>query len=528
MSKEPVKCQVPAGRVEIYDTTLRDGAQGEGVSFSLQDKIAISKKLDELRVDYIEGGYPLSNAKDEAFFKEIRKINLKHSKIAAFGMTRRRGVKAEEDTCLLALQKSLAPVVTIVGKGWDMQVKEVLGVSLDENMQMVADSCRFLKKKKRDVFFDAEHFFDGYKSNPEYSLKVLQAAAEAGAIRFILCDTNGGSMVHEIEEITAEVVNSLGIEVGIHAHNDCGLAVANSLAAVKAGAVQVQGTFNGLGERCGNADLCSVIPNLAFKFNKTVLNKSALTKLTEASRFVYDTANINLPINQPFVGASSFTHKGGMHVHAIQKATKTYEHIEPEMVGNTRKIIVSELSGASNLLARSEKLANLKDKNIVKKVLQEVQDLENDGYQFEKADASLDLIIHKHLGKEETFFELDHYRSIILKDNSSNEAISEATVKLRVNGKVEHRVAEGDGPVNSLDAALRQTLIPHYPKLKEMQLVDYKVRVVNSKGASAAKVCVVIESRDNESHWGTVGVSENIIDASWQALVDSFVYKLLK
>ena len=528
MSKEPVKNTVPAGRVEIYDTTLRDGAQGEGVSFSLQDKLAISRKLDELRVDYIEGGYPLSNAKDEAFFKEIRKIELKHSKIAAFGMTRRRGVKAEEDTCLLALQKSLAPVVTIVGKGWDMQVKEVLGVSLEENMKMVADSCSFLKKKKRDVFFDAEHFFDGYKANPVYSLKVLQAAADAGAIRFILCDTNGGSMVHEIQEITAEVVKALGIEVGIHAHNDCGLAVANSLGAVRAGAVQVQGTFNGLGERCGNADLCSVIPNLAFKFGKTVLNKSAMAKLTEASRFVYDTANINLPINQPFVGASSFTHKGGMHVHAIQKATKTYEHIEPEMVGNTRKIIVSELSGASNLLARSEKLANLKDKNIVKKVLKEVQDLENEGYQFEKADASLDLIIHKHLGKNEKFFELDHYRSIILKEGKADHAVSEATVKLTVNGKIEHRVAEGDGPVHSLDAALRQTLVSHYPKLKEMQLVDYKVRVVNSKEASAAKVCVIIESRDNDSHWGTVGVSENIIDASWLALVDSFIYKLLK
>ncbi len=528
MSKDAVKKAVPAGRVEIYDTTLRDGAQGEGVSFSLADKIAIAMKLDELKVDYIEGGYPLSNAKDEAFFKEIRKCDLKHSKIAAFGMTRRRGVKPEDDTCLLALQKSLAPVVTLVGKGWDMQVREVLGVSLEENIKMVTDSISFLKKKGRDVFFDAEHFFDGYKDNPEYSLKVLEAAADAGALRFILCDTNGGSMSHEIEEIVGQVYKALGVQIGIHTHNDCGLAIANSLTAVRAGAVQVQGTINGIGERCGNADLCAIIPNLSFKMGKTVLQKSSLVRLTEVSRFVYDTANINLPLNQPFVGPSSFAHKGGMHVHAVQKSARCYEHIAPEMVGNTRKIIVSELSGASNLLARSQQLANMEDKTVVRRILQQVQDLENEGYQFEKADASLDLIIRKNLGKEDKYFDLVHYRAITQKEGPTDNVISEATVKLTVNGKVEHRVAEGDGPVNALDAALRQTLLGHYPKLKEMQLVDYKVRVVNSREASAARVCVVVESKDNESRWGTVGVSENIIDASWQALVDSFVYKLVK
>lgn len=528
MTKESVKKTVPAGRVEIYDTTLRDGAQGEGVSFSLEDKLAVAMKLDELRVDYIEGGYPLSNAKDEAFFKEIRKRELKHSKIAAFGMTRRRGVKPEEDTCLLALQKSLAPVITLVGKGWDMQVRDVLGVSLDENIRMVADSISFLKKKGRDVFFDAEHFFDGYKENPEYSLKVLAAAAEAGALRFILCDTNGGSMSHEIEDIVTQVYKALGIQIGIHTHNDCGLAIANSLTAVRAGAVQVQGTINGLGERCGNADLCAIIPNLAFKMNKTVLHKSSLAKLTEVSRFVYDSANVNLPVNQPFVGPSSFAHKGGMHVHAVQKSARCYEHIAPEMVGNTRRIIVSELSGASNLLARSQMLANMEDKTVVRKVLQKVQDLENEGYIFEKADASLDLIIRQFLGKEDKFFDLIHYRAITQKDGVAGKLVSEATVKLQVNGKIEHRVAEGDGPVNALDAALRQTLQSHYPTLKEMQLVDYKVRVVNSKEASAAKVCVIVESKDNSSRWGTVGVSENIIDASWQALIDSFIYKLVK
>ena len=528
MAKESVKKVVPANRVEIYDTTLRDGAQGEGVAFSLADKIAIAMKLDELKVDYIEGGYPLSNAKDEAFFKEIRKKDLKYSKVAAFGMTRRRGVKAEEDTCLLALQKSLAPVVTLVGKGWDMQVKDVLGVSLEENIRMVTDSIAFLKKKGRDVFFDAEHFFDGYKENPEYSLKVLDAAANAGALRCILCDTNGGTMANEVEDIVAEVYSELGIQIGIHTHNDCGLGIANSLAAVRAGAVQVQGTINGIGERCGNADLCAIIPNLAFKMDKKVLHKSAMTRLTEVSRFVYDSANINLPLNQPFVGTSSFAHKGGMHVHAVQKAARCYEHIAPEMVGNTRKIIVSELSGASNLLARSQKLANMEDKSVVRKILQEVQDLENEGYQFEKADASLDLIIRKYLGHEDNFFELKHYRAITQRNGDADDLVSEATVKLEIDGEIKHRVAEGDGPVNALDAALRQTLQGHYPKLKEMQLVDYKVRVVNSREASAAKVCVVVESRDNNSHWGTVGVSENIIDASWQALVDSFVYKIIK
>lgn len=528
MAKESVKKTVPANRVEIYDTTLRDGAQGEGVFFSLADKIAIAMKLDELKVDYIEGGYPLSNAKDEAFFKEIRKKELKYSRIAAFGMTRRRGVKAEEDTCLLAMQKSLAPVVTLVGKGWDMQVKDVLGVSLEENIRMITDSIAFLKKKGRDVFFDAEHFFDGYKDNPEYSIRVLDAAANAGALRCILCDTNGGTMSDEVESIVSEVYSSLGIQLGIHTHNDCGLGIANSLAAVRAGAVQVQGTINGIGERCGNADLCAIIPNLAFKMDKTVLQKSAVSRLTEVSRFVYDTANINLPLNQPFVGTSSFAHKGGMHVHAVQKSARCYEHIAPEMVGNTRKIIVSELSGASNLLAKSQKLANVEDKSVVRKILQEVQDLENQGYQFEKADASLDLIIRKYLGHADKFFELKHYRAITQKDGTTDKLVSEATVKLEVDGVIKHRVAEGDGPVNALDAALRQTLQGNYPKLKEMQLIDYKVRVVNSSEASAAKVCVIVESRDNDSHWGTVGVSENIIDASWQALIDSFIYKIIK
>ncbi len=512
-------------RIEIYDTTLRDGTQAEGVALSLEDKLLLAQKLDELGVDYIEGGYPLSNAKDEAFFKQIRKLKLQNSKIVAFGMTRKRGIKAQDDASLQALQKSLTPTVKIVGKGWYMQVKKVIGASLDENLKMVSDSITYLRKKRREVIFDAEHYFDGYKDNPEYSIKVLLAAAEAGASRIVLCDTNGGTMTTEMETIVRETARQTGAVLGIHTHNDNGLAGANSLIAVQAGARQVQGTINGFGERCGNADLCMIIPNLTLKMGYDCLKKGSVRKMTEVSRYVYDLANMNLPLNQPYVGLSSFAHKGGMHVHAVRKDTRCYEHIKPEEVGNVRRIVVSELSGTSNLLARSEKLAQMKDRSLVRKILKRVGDLENEGYQFETADASFDLLVRRFMGKSKKFFDLDHYRTVILKTNG-NTAISEATVKLTINGKTEHRVAEGDGPVNALDAALRKALEQHYPQIKEMQLVDYKVRVVNSKAATAARVRVVIGSRDNNGYWGTIGVSENIIDATWQALVDSIEYKL--
>ncbi len=513
-------------RIEIYDTTLRDGSQAEGVAFSLNDKLMIAEKLDELGVDYIEGGYPLSNEKDVAFFKEIRKRKLKHSRICAFGMTRKKNARPEDDACLIAMQKSMAPVITIVAKGWDMQVKTVLNATLDENLLMVADSVRYLHKKGREIFVDLEHFFDGYKANPGYSMKVLMAGAEAGATRLILCDTNGGCMEDEIEQIVAEVAAQIDVPLGIHTHNDSGLAVANSLAAIRKGAIQVQGTINGFGERCGNADLCPIIANLALKMNKNVLVKGSLQRLTEVSRFVYETANLNLPLNQPYVGQSSFAHKGGMHVHAIQKRTDCYEHVNPESVGNTRRIIISELSGASNLLAKNEKLALMEDKNIVRKILNEVQRLENEGYQFETADGSFDLLVRRFTGGRKAFFELDHYRTINIR-SKEDKLTTEATVKIIVNGKVEHRVAEGDGPVNALDAALRKCLEPHYPIIKDMQLFDYRVRVVNPKEATAAKVRVVIQSKDSDKQWGTIGVSGNIIDASWHALIDSFEYKLL-
>jgi len=513
-------------KIEIYDTTLRDGAQAEGVAFSLEDKLLITAKLDELGVDYVEGGYPLSNAKDEAFFREIRKQKLQSSRVVAFGMTRKKGCSASEDVGLRALQKSLAPVVTLVAKSWSMQVREVLRASLDENLKMIEDSVRFLRRKGREVFFDGEHFFDGYKEDPDYALKTLAAAAAAGASRLILCDTNGGTLVEEGERIVLEVRKQIDVPLGIHAHNDCGLGVAVSLAAVEAGAVQIHGTINGFGERCGNADLCTIVPNLVLKMGYRCLRKNSLSKLTETSRFVYEQANLNLPLNQPYVGNSSFAHKGGMHVHAVSRSSRCYEHVTPESVGNSRRVIISELSGASNLLAKSEKLAIVKDKALVRKVLKRVQDLENEGYQFETAEASFDLLVRRFMGRYRTFFELDYYRTVILK-RDVGMPVSEAIVKLRVNGQTEHHVAEGDGPVNALDAALRKALEPHYPAVKEMHLVDYRVRVVNPREATAAKVRVVIESRDQHQHWGTIGVSENIIDASWQALVDSIEYKLL-
>lgn len=516
-----------AKRIEIYDTTLRDGTQMEGIAFSLEDKLLIAAKLDELGVDYIEGGYPLSNAKDIAFFKEVRKLKLKHSRICAFGMTRKKGGKAAEDAGMIALQKSLAPVVTLVAKGWDFQVKNVINATLEENLRMIIDSVAYLRKKRREVFVDIEHFFDGFKDNPDYAIKTVNAAGAAGAGRVILCDTNGGTLDTEITQIFTETMAQVDVPLGIHSHDDSGLGVANALAGVRAGAVQVQGTINGLGERVGNANLCTIVPNLVLKMGYRCLQRNSLKKLTEISRYVYEEANLNLPLSRPYVGQSSFAHKGGMHVHAVSKHTRCYEHIKPEAVGNTRRILISELSGASNLLAKSEKLALVNDKALVRKILKKVQDLENEGYQFETAEASFDLLVRKFMGHYRKHFELEYYRTVNLKIDS-NVPTTEAIVKLKVNDQIEHCVAQGDGPVNALDAALRKALEPHYPELKEMQLFDYRVRVVNSKEGTAAKVRVVIESRDGQEHWGTIGVSENIIDASWQALIDSFDYKLLR
>jgi 2-isopropylmalate synthase len=513
-------------RIDIYDTTLRDGSQGEGVNFSLQDKLLITRRLDELGIDYIEGGYPLSNPKDFEYFQEVRKLPLRHAKVAAFGMTRRKGVKPSEDTCLKALLDSQAQLITIVGKSSEMQVEEVLNTTLEENLQMIYDSVSHCKKHGRQVFYDAEHFFDGLRDSDRYALNTLRAAEEAGASVIILCDTNGGTLPDEIAAGVERVREVVRVPVGIHCHNDCDVAVANSLAAVAHGATQVQGTINGIGERCGNADLVSIIANLALKRGHDVLRPGSLEKLTEISRYVYETANMNFRPDQPFVGASAFAHKGGMHAHGVARTPASYEHIDPATVGNERRILLSELSGQASILAKTRKYA-LGDRELTAKVLNQIQELEHEGYEFEAAEASFDLLVRRAAGTYRPKFERLAYR-VNVEVGGDDRPVNEATVKVRVGDAAMHTVSEGDGPVNALDGALRKALLVVYPRLAEMHLVDYKVRVVNARAETAARVRVVIEWRDNGHVWGTVGVSENIIDASWRALVDAFEYKLFK
>ena len=519
-------------RIEIYDTTLRDGTQGEGFNLSLQDKLLIAQKLDELGVDYIEGGFPLSNPKDEAFFRDVRELKLKNAKISAFGMTRRRGIKAEDDPGMKALLAAETAVVTLVGKTSEYQVKTVLAVTPEENLSMISDSVKLFRNAGRQVIYDAEHFFDGYKLNRDYAIKTLLAAQEAGASVLCLCDTNGGCMPELVAEAVAEVKKQTGSRIGIHTHNDGSVAVANALVAVRAGADHAQGTINGVGERCGNMDLIPLIANLQLKYNYDCLRPGTLQHLTEVSRFVYETANMNLVAGQPYVGSSAFAHKGGMHVHAVQKDTSTYEHVSPESIGNTRKILISELSGVSNIATKAGKKFNIEsDKETLRKVLQRVQDLENQGFQFEAAEASFELLLRKEIGRYKKFFTLDHYRIVVLKMDSTTP-VSEATVKIHVGDTLEHRVAEGDGPVNALDGALRKALRGHYPTIEQVHLTDYKVRVINSRAETAAKVRVIIECKRDKGDgtrelFGTIGVSENVIDASWQALVDAYEYHLI-
>ncbi|HEY1379386.1 MAG TPA: citramalate synthase [Gemmataceae bacterium] len=521
-------------RVFVYDTTLRDGSQGEGVNFSLQDKLLITRKLDELGVDFIEGGYPLSNPKDFEYFREVRSLPLKHAKVAAFGMTRRKNTTAADDVGLKALLDAGTPVVTIVGKTWDLHVTEVLATTPDENLAMIRDSVAHCRSAGREVFYDAEHFFDGYKANPEYALATLRAAEAAGASVLILCDTNGGSLPDHVAAGVAAARSAVRAQVGIHCHNDCDLAVANTLAAVAGGATQVQGTVNGIGERCGNVDLVSVVANLALKLGYDVLRPDSVPRLTELSRYVYEVANMSLRPGQPFVGASAFAHKGGMHTHAVGKLAASYEHIDPEAVGNERRILVSELSGQSTILAKTTKYDVTHDRALMGKILTAVQDLEHAGYEFEAAEASFDLLVKRAAGLYRPWFERLAYRvnieadDLAPRESRGAKCVTEAAVKVRVGDRTEHTVFEGDGPVNALDGALRKALVPIYPRLGEMQLVDYKVRVVNAKAGSAARVRVVIESRDEGSVWGTVGVSENVVEASWLALADSFEYKLFK
>ncbi|MFC1603921.1 citramalate synthase [Planctomycetota bacterium] len=515
-------------KIKLYDTTLRDGMQAEGVSFSLEDKLAIARCLDELGLDYIEGGYAASNPKELQFFAEVAKLGLENSKIAAFGSTRRADCSVTDDVSLNTMLNCKTQVGTMVGKSWDMQVTDVLGCSLDENLTICAESVEYLKKHGLEVLFDAEHFYDGYKENPEYAMKVVAAAANTGADAIVLCDTNGGCLPDQVYEITKTVCEHFsGAQIGIHAHNDTDCATANSLAAVRAGAMHVQGTINGLGERCGNANLCTVIPNLAIKMGVEILSPEKIKTLTEVSRYVFEIGNLTPVMNMPYVGDSAFAHKGGLHVDALRKSKRTYEHITPELVGNARRFLISELSGKSNVLAKLEKAKIAEDKQLARKILNRVQELENEGYQFEAADASFDLLVKKVMGTYQPFFELIKYH-VTVEKRATGDIVTEATVKLRVGDKTEHVVGEGDGPVNALDAALRKSLENFYPSIKDVHLIDYKVRVVNAGAGTAARVRVIIESRDKNSMWGTVGVSENIIEASWQALVDSVEYKLQK
>lgn len=517
--------------IAIYDTTLRDGTQGEGVSFSLQDKLNICERLAEIGIDFIEGGYPLSNEKDVAFFEQVRSLSLGESKVCAFGMTRRRGIKAEDDPGMQALVKAETPVCTLVGKSWDFHVTEVLSASLDENLQMIGESVEYLGRHS-DVIYDAEHFFDGYKANPEYALATIQAAAQAGAKWLSLCDTNGGSLPSQISEIVRQVAvacRQYELQLAIHCHNDGDLATANSLAAVEAGCDQVQGTINGIGERCGNADLIAVMANLGVKLEGyQLLGGRSLEHLTELSRYVYETANLQLRNSQPFVGQSAFAHKGGMHVHAVNKAAHTYEHLNPALVGNERRILVSELSGRSNIIALTTKHNLQADRALMDKILAEVVRQENQGYQYEAAEASFDLLVKHCAGTFAPHFETIKYRIVAGdRDVARNFAFAEAIIKLRVGDEEIFEAAEGHGPVNALDSALRKCLGTVYPALAQMFLVDYKVRVVNCEAGTAARIRVNIESSDHEHVWGTIGVSENIIEASWLALVDAVEYKLL-
>ncbi|MDB4679115.1 citramalate synthase [Rhodopirellula sp.] len=516
----------------IYDTTLRDGSQGEGVSFSLQDKLNIASRLAETGIDFIEGGYPLSNEKDVSFFEQIRERDLGHTKVCAFGMTRRKSMDAKDDPGMQALVAARTPCITLVGKTWDYHATEVLRVSLEENLQMIGESAEFLSGHS-ELIYDAEHFFDGYTANPQYAIDTLKAAASGGAKWLVLCDTNGGALPERVAEVTTaakEALKDCKVEFGIHTHNDGSMAVANSLAAVDAGVLQVQGTINGIGERCGNADLISVIANLGLKKKGfDVLQGRALTPLTELSRYVYETANLQWQNGQPFVGQSAFAHKGGMHVHAINKAAKTYEHIDPSLVGNERRILVSELSGRSNIVALATKHNLQDDRELMDKILAEVVTLENQGYQFENAGASFDLLVKRIAGTFQPHFETIKYRIVSGdRDPAQQNEFAEAIIKLKVGETLWFDAAEGQGPVNALDAALRKALADTYPCLAEMRLLDYKVRVVDSGAGTAASIRVNIESGDQEESWGTIGVSENIISASWRALVDAVEYKLHK
>lgn len=514
---------------------MRDGEQGEGISLSLEDKLRIVQRLDDFGIDIIEGGFPASNPKDIAFFECVRELPLKHARIAAFGSTCRKGVEAADDAGLADLLASGAPVVTIVGKAWDEQVTRALQTTPEENLRMIADSVAHLKAAGRTVVFDAEHFFDGYRSNADYALACVRAAAEAGADSVDLCETNGGVLPHDVEEITRAVAQKFPQQaLGIHCHNDAGCAVANALAAVRAGAVQVQGTVNGVGERVGNTDLLTVIANLELKMNRVCVGEENLRKLTAVSQFVAETCNRAVPLHHPYSGASAFAHKGGLHASAIARFPEAYEHERPERVGNTSRMLVSELAGKASLLAKAEtlgiSLVGHDDK--VQGILDSIKRREARGYSFESADGSLALLIHRKLNGHKPYFTLESFR-VIVDDHEdtgalAKDAVSEATIKVHVGAERFVATGEGIGPIAALDTALRMAISRSYPMVADMELVDFKVRLLDESVGTAAITRVIITTRDSHGSWGTVGVSENVIEASWNALVDSIEYGLMR
>ncbi len=516
------------GKIAIYDTTLRDGSQGEGISFSVEDKFRIAKRLDKFGVDYVECGWPGSNPKDMELFRQLQGRKFKHAKVTAFSSTRKPDILPEEDSNMRAILESGVKVATLFGKSWDFHVTTALNTTLGENLSMIRDSVAYLVASGLEVIYDAEHFFDGYKNNPEYALATLKAAEAGGATTLVLCDTNGGSMPDQVTKALGAVRGICQTPLGIHTHNDCELAVANSIAAVKAGARHVQGTINGIGERCGNANLCTLIPNLTLKMGHETVPETSLKYLTELSYFVYELANMLPAANQPYVGGNAFAHKGGVHVNALLKDSRTYEHIIPETIGNRRRVLVSELSGMSNLLYKYKELnLDLGKSEEGKKLLEEIKEMEKQGFQFESAGGSFELLLRKiHNQGYQQPFNLENLR-IIIEMREREPVRSEATIKLKVGDETVHTAAEGSGPVNALDNALRKALGDFYPRIREMHLNDYKVRVLDERAGTGAVVRVLIQSGDGKRSWGTVGVSANIIEASWQALVDSIAYGLL-
>lgn len=521
-------------QILLYDTTLRDGTQGENISFTAEDKLRISKRLDDIGIHFIEGGWPGSNPRDLQFFKLARKTEFSNARLTAFGATRRPGIQARDDQNLNALLETETQVVTIFGKTWDLHVTEVMNNSLEENLAMIHDSVAWLTSNGREVIYDAEHFFDGYAANPAYAMKTLAAAVEGGADVLVLCDTNGGTLPFDIENVTRDVKEALSrsidansFRIGIHSHNDCGLALANTISAVRSGAVMVQGTINGYGERCGNADLTSIIPVLQLKMKHGCLSDDNLKKLRKLSRFVSETANMTPSNTRPFVGRSAFAHKGGIHVSAIAKTPLAYEHIDPELVGNKRRVLVSDLSGKSNVEYKAKELGIDLASDIfnTQQIVTEIKRLEQEGYQFDAADGSLQILIEKFTNQFNPTFDLKSFRVTVEKD-TDRPCYSHAMIKISVDGKDEITAAEGHGPVSALDNALRKALTNFYPALDFMRLVDFKVRVIDGRDGTSAKVRVLIESRDEDKIWSTVGVSEDIIEASWQALTDSFHFKI--